>query len=681
MSKTRPRQLRLPAQLGKLFGSESGVARIMAETKLESGSGRTGAARRRSGDTPIYLAMAVVTFAIGVGMFLQLGLAGWLSVVAAASLFTTMFTLHQLGLRSGEIAVLRDELRRLELEVRRAGTVGRSTASAAAHQVPPSIPQASRPARVERVEAAPRAASAAHITAAHIDEALIGAAVAQAAHAVHQGQPSAPTRAEAEPARAARPATPPHSPAPAVAAPAAAVVVPAPAVAVPAPAVAAPAQAAAVPAPAVAGPAPGASEASPRTAPAEAPTVAAPAAPARPRAEPPALRQRVPQEQPPRASAVRDSDVEVIQGLIKKLADEVNAQDVAPSEPRADAALTATAIESSLEALRTTAGTMRERDDAASSRNTQRPPQAQAAAPAPAPAPQVLAATQPTPAAAAPAPRAQPTPADPGEAWLDDVADGDGDRLAALREAITAGRTEVYLEPILTLVDQRPRHYEVQVRPKAAGGETFGDNAELHTELDGTGLLPLLDRVRIARVAVVARRLAERGRDSSIFSGFSGESLVDDAFLNDFANAYHDRDSFASQLVLTFPLADVRSMTPRERAALEDMRDLGFRFALDHVTDLDVDFEDLRRNGFLFIKLDADVFLQGLPTSGGLIPADDICRYLAELGMTLVVGHIEDEAKFARIFGFGVLFGQGQLFGGPRLVKTEPAAPRRTAAA
>jgi cyclic-di-GMP phosphodiesterase TipF (flagellum assembly factor) len=85
--------------------------------------------------------------------------------------------------------------------------------------------------------------------------------------------------------------------------------------------------------------------------------------------------------------------------------------------------------------------------------------------------------------------------------------------------------------------------------------------------------------------------------------------------------------------------------------------------------------------GFEFIKLDAEVFLEGLRAPTGRVPAADICRYLSEFGLTLIVGRIEDDWLLARILGFGVLFGKGTLFGGPRLVKAEVVADTGTAAA
>ena len=127
-------------------------------------------------------------------------------------------------------------------------------------------------------------------------------------------------------------------------------------------------------------------------------------------------------------------------------------------------------------------------------------------------------------------------------------------------------------------------------------------------------------------------------------------------------------------LVLAFAQSEVRAFTPGHAEALGALAAAGFSFALEEVTDLDMDFAGLKEMGFAFVELDAPVFLDGLPAASGRVPASDICRHLSDFGLTLVVGHIEDDWLLARILGFGVLFGKGTLFGGPRLVKDEVVA-------
>jgi len=239
-----------------------------------------------------------------------------------------------------------------------------------------------------------------------------------------------------------------------------------------------------------------------------------------------------------------------------------------------------------------------------------------------------------------------------------------------MADAISAGRIEVALEPILGLEDQQTRHYEISVRLRDADGNPLEVTPD-GPDLRGTGLLPLFDGVRVVRTAAIARRLEERGKGGSVFSAFSGESVADEHFLGELAETLHLRASLASQLVLSFTQTDVRAFSTPEWDSLADMRALGFRFAISHMTDLDMDFEALAEQGFVFAKLDASVFLNGLRAPSGHIPSSDVCRHLAKHGLTLVVERIDDDALLARLFGFGVLLGQGRLFGGARPVRAD----------
>lgn len=355
----------------------------------------------------------------------------------------------------------------------------------------------------------------------------------------------------------------------------------------------------------------------------------------------------------------READVEMIQGLIKKLADEVNAAELLeraagpavgpgttaapgmPSNPAVRSGPLAprqhdSAIQSSLDALRTAAGAMRAAAPPSSRPAERRGAMAQDCVPPPIPA--------------------MPPSAHP--------------RVSALAAAISAGRIDVFLEPILGLDDQTARHYEVSIRVQGPLGAMLEAEGGL-TELKGTGLLSLFDRARIVRTTAVAQRLDERGKTGAVFSAFSGESLASRDFVADVAHGAGLHGALARQLVLSFTQSDVRGFEAPEWEALAFIRAQGFRFALSGVTDVAMDFERLASSGFGFVKLDADVFLDGLPSPDGVIPANDICRHFSGLGLTLIVEQIDDEAKLARIFGFGALFGQGQLFGGARPVKAD----------
>jgi cyclic-di-GMP phosphodiesterase TipF (flagellum assembly factor) len=350
-------------------------------------------------------------------------------------------------------------------------------------------------------------------------------------------------------------------------------------------------------------------------------------------------------------------NVEVIQDLIRKLADELNG----PSPRNADAAGQSASgadaeaspdamIGQSVAALETTARAMRVG-------KAGKP--AALALPSPQSSSMSGDAPEGPPSAAGEEPQASaPPPLD--------------SRLARIAEAVAAERFEVMIEPIHVLSEGRPRHYEVSMRLRTADGEQL-EQADYTRAAQDSDLLPHIDAARMLRAARVARRLAERGRQGSVLSALAGGSITDSGFL-DAANQQTANDGRV-RLVLSFAQSDARNFTPAHADALGTMSGAGFGFALEDVTDLEMDFGRLKAMGFEFVKLDAQVFLDGMQAPGGCIPAADICRYLSEFGLTLIVGAIEDDWLLAKIMGFGVLLGKGTLFGGPRLIKAmEPGA-------
>ncbi len=276
----------------------------------------------------------------------------------------------------------------------------------------------------------------------------------------------------------------------------------------------------------------------------------------------------------------------------------------------------------------------------------------------------------------APTPVTQPHAA-PTSAGSPVAVDG---RVAVIAKAIEANNMDVLLSPIVGLGDYAVTHFEVVVRLLGSDGAVIDRPGEALT-LAGHHLLALFDAERLSRTAAVAELLESRGKNGSVMTAATGASMSDANFLETFARVYESRNSISGQLVLTFSQADVEAFGSGTWQALSDMHSFGFRFALDHVTHLGMDFEHLAQCGFTFVKMPALVFLKGLPSDAGFITVNDICRHLARCGLTLVIESVDDEALLARVFGFGALFGQGQLFGAPRQISLDNLAPARSVAA
>ena len=359
---------------------------------------------------------------------------------------------------------------------------------------------------------------------------------------------------------------------------------------------------------------------------------AKPSLPERPRVELPPL---------PPVAADRETDLDAVHGMIKRLADEVNVADE-PSLDGLPPVRQESVLRASLNALQTTASAMR------ASKKKDGLPVSPAA-----------------PRAGAP----MPPPIMPSHT-----------RLASLAEAVAAGRIDAALSPIVGLADHQVHYYEVVARALDERGTVLPATTR-DPQLALAGLLPLLDSARLRQAARIARSFADEGRETCVFAAATAVSLANDSFLDELADAYRDREALAGELVMTFAQADIRTFGGSEWSALTDMRDLGFRFGVEDVTDFDYEFTALCAAGFAFVKLDANTLLAGLAAPNGTMSGEEVCRNLSELGLTLIVDNIGDEAVRAQMLASGVPLGQGTLYGAPMPVAGDHFAAASHAAA
>jgi EAL domain-containing protein (putative c-di-GMP-specific phosphodiesterase class I) len=339
-----------------------------------------------------------------------------------------------------------------------------------------------------------------------------------------------------------------------------------------------------------------------------------------------------------------EKNVELIQDLIKKLADELSDGPPAAAATSAPAGEEDAMIARSLAALDTAAASMR----AAAGEPTPAAPSTWW--PATEPSERGTApARAPRPSAATPLPPAPPLP-DP--------------QVSRAAEAITANRMEILLEPIQALNEGRARHFEISSRFLGADGAAIEASP-----LERTGLIPRMDAAGVIRAARVAHKLGERGREGNVLTKIAAESLTDPGFIDVVtaqAKAAHGMD-----LILLLSQSAARALTDIQMSGLNALLAAGWRFALEAVGDLNMDFSALKAAGFAFVKLEAPAFLEGLPHAGSKVAASDLNRFFGDFGLTLIVARIEDDWMLARILGFGVQYGMGGLFGGPKLVKAE----------
>jgi cyclic-di-GMP phosphodiesterase TipF (flagellum assembly factor) len=100
----------------------------------------------------------------------------------------------------------------------------------------------------------------------------------------------------------------------------------------------------------------------------------------------------------------------------------------------------------------------------------------------------------------------------------------------------------------------------------------------------------------------------------------------------------------------------------------------GYRFSIDHVTDLRIEPRELADRGVRFIKVPAALLLDPRQTSTSDIHPSDLSDLLGRYGIDLIAERIEGERAVVDLLDFDVRFGQGFLFAPPRPLRPEGAS-------
>jgi cyclic-di-GMP phosphodiesterase TipF (flagellum assembly factor) len=281
---------------------------------------------------------------------------------------------------------------------------------------------------------------------------------------------------------------------------------------------------------------------------------------------------------------------------------------------------------------------------------------------APPPEPSVLEPETPAPSVA---PQAAPAAAGAGFRSLDNDA-----MLASIREAIESNRMDLYLQPIVTLPQRKVRYYEALTRLRTAAGEqVMAEDFVPHAE--ASGLMPKIDNLSVFRCVQILRRLLMKNRDVGLFCNMASATLADRQLFQQFTEFMEANRALAPALMFEFRQDAYRAMTPLEHESLAALAGRGFRFSMDHVTDLRLDPQELADRGFRFLKVPAALLLRsGGPANGDIHPAD-LSELLARNHIDLIAERIENESAVVDLLDFDVRFGQGFLFSQPRPVRQE----------
>ena len=299
---------------------------------------------------------------------------------------------------------------------------------------------------------------------------------------------------------------------------------------------------------------------------------------------------------------------------------------------------------------------------ARSGRPHSEPPEPPAIAPeqaAPTVRPSPIAAAKPAPSAAA-AEAASPSRSQP-------------QLLAAVKNAVEESRLDIYLQPMVTLPQRKVRFYEAVTRLRDDKDQILAAD-DFIAIAEAGGLIGKIDHMVMLRCIQVLRRLMVRNKDVGVFCNVSAATLGNPANFAQCLDFLEANRALAPSFVLEFKQATLRNLGPIEIENLAALSQRGYRFSIDHVTDLRIEPRDLADRGVRFIKVPAALLLDPKQSSTSDIHPSDLSDLLGRFGIDLIAEKIEGERAVVDLLDYDVRFGQGFLFAPPRPLRPDGAS-------
>jgi cyclic-di-GMP phosphodiesterase TipF (flagellum assembly factor) len=250
-----------------------------------------------------------------------------------------------------------------------------------------------------------------------------------------------------------------------------------------------------------------------------------------------------------------------------------------------------------------------------------------------------------------------------------------------VREALSENRVDLYLQPVVGLPQRKTVFYESFSRLRDASGQVIMPGEYLAVA-EPAGLVTAIDNLLLFRCVQIVRRLARQDRRVGIFCNISMSSLGDDDFFPQFLDLLRANRDLAPALVFEVGQAAFEGRNAVQARNMARLADLGFRFSIDKVTNLDLDLQDLTRSDVKFVKVAAQTLLDELTEvddrlvlrSMPDLAAEDFALLLRRYGVDLVAEKVESERQVVDILDLDIQLGQGHLFGEPRAIKNDVLA-------
>lgn len=240
--------------------------------------------------------------------------------------------------------------------------------------------------------------------------------------------------------------------------------------------------------------------------------------------------------------------------------------------------------------------------------------------------------------------------------------------LNVVKEGLRNNRVDLVLQPIVSLPQRRLKYYETFTRIRDDQGHMVVPEQYIAIA-EREGLIAAIDNMLLFRCVQLVRKSQAKAHNLGFFCNISAHSLADRHFFRDFIEFVADNVALAPNLVFEFAHSTIANRDSDIEDLLNYLATQGFRFSMDQVTGLNLDYGALAAQHIKYVKFDAATLIEELRNPSANLAVEDIKRMIDRNGIDLIVEKIESEQMLLELLDLKIDFGQGYLFGEPRLTR------------
>ena len=252
----------------------------------------------------------------------------------------------------------------------------------------------------------------------------------------------------------------------------------------------------------------------------------------------------------------------------------------------------------------------------------------------------------------------------------------ENDMLDIMRDALRQNRVDLYLQPIVSLPQRKHRYFECFSAVRNAQGAVITPDRYIEIAKK-SGLIKAIDNMLLFRCIQLVKKIQKHDYATSFFCNVSPTTRTDREFFQEFREFLERNEEMAPNIVFEFSQADIAAHPEEVIEDVQRLSEVGYRFCMDQIVDLDYDAEALAELGFHFVKVEARTLLPEESIGEEALPERVIGlkRRLDSAGIDLIVEKIETEQMLLELLDYNIDFGQGYLFGEPRKSQEPPDTP------